>query len=406
MKKKPVLILMMAPLLVMIWCVVAGCSRANQEAVAWMIIHKGGFEVVIPGFGELQSIKSTPITLPAQIQGDQTIAWMAPENTVLRKGEIVARLDDSWYRDNIQQEEFNIAKLNLEIKDKEQQMDKEKSQLFGQLNLTTIEKEISDLYAARDESLYAKNKIIEDAISLDYLKEKTTHLQQKKSKLERKALAEMQLLELKRRTYQMKIAQYKEALESLEIKAPHDGLFIYEKNWRGEKVSVGMSVWAGQKLGKFPDLSAMEAKLFILESEAGGLKPELSVSLATDSRPEKSFAGKVISIDTIAKPLQQDSPLKYFEVKVSLDKTDLSLMKPGTQVKASIFVQQLQDVFSIPNQALFFEQNNGKELSFVNVSRSSKIEKREVKIGVRSLTRTVITQGLSEGEEILLGNPL
>ena len=382
-----------------------GCSASQQKSVALIAVNKGTFEITIPGFGELQSVKSTPITVPGQVQGDQAIAWMAPENSLVKEGEIVIRLDVTSYKDNIQVEEFNKSKLDLEIKDKEQQMKKEKSELFGQLNLTTIEKEINDLYAARDETLYSRNKIIEDAINLDYLKEKTRHFQQKKLKLERKARAELKLLELRRRTFQVKIDQYKEALDAMEIKAPHDGLFIYEKSWRGEKTRVGMSVWPGQKLGKLPDVSVMEAKLYILESEASGLKSALPVSVVPDSQPGKSFTGKVTAIDTIAKPLEQDSPLKYFEVKVALDVTDQEIMKPGTQVKAFIFVQQLQNVISIPNQALFFEQNNGKALSFVHMKGASESAKREVKIGVRSLTRTVVTEGLSEGEQILLGNP-
>lgn len=383
----------------------SSCNHNQANEVARMMVQQGDFEVVIPGFGELQAVKSFPIVLPPQIQDDQIIAWIVPNNSLVKKGDTLVRLDDTVYRENIKTEEFNIAKLDLAIKDKQQQMEKEKSQLFGQLNLTTIEKELNDLYAARDESIYSKNKIIEDAINLDYLKEKSTHLQQKKAKLEKKARAELQLLELQRRTYQMKIDQYREVLASLEIKAPHDGLFIHERTWRYDSLSAGMSVWSGQKLGKFPDLSSMEAKLYILESEASGLKPGLQVFIAPDSRPEKSFSGKILTMDTIAKSLEEDSPLKYFEIKVSLDQIDASIMKPGTQVKATIFVQRLKQVISIPNQALFFEQKDGKELAFVNVNHSSSLEKRPVTIGVRSLTRTVITQGLAVGEEILLGNP-
>jgi RND family efflux transporter MFP subunit len=386
--------------LIIVLVIIYGCGGAGESSLAFMTLQKETFEIVIPGFGELQAVKSTPIAVPTRVRGSQTIAWLAPENTSVKKGDIVIRFDSVWYHERIQREEYNIAKMDLEIKQKKRVLEKEKNELKGQLGITAVEKEMAELYAARDETLYSRNKIIEDAVNLDYLKIKSRHYEQKKAKLEQKARAEMQLLNLKRRTSQMKVDQYKEALESLEVKAPHDGLFIYEKNWRGEKPRLGMSVWRGMKLAKLPDLSRMEAKVFVLESEAAGLKADLPVTVILDAAPGKTFPGKVTAIDSIAKPLEKKSPLKYFEIKVGMDTTDPGLMKPGNQVKAFIFVQQEQDVISVPNQALVFE----KEQAFVNVKNSSGVEKRKVEIGARSLTRTVITGGLEEGETILLGS--
>jgi hypothetical protein len=127
----------------------------------------------------------------------------------------------------------------------------------------------------------------------------------------------------------------------------------------------------------------------------------LPVSLRLDYEPGRVFTGKVVGIDTIAKPLSEQSPLKYFEVKASLDVTDPRLMKPGVEVKASIFVERLTGVIAVPNQALVFEQDK----AFALVKKGSGIQKRPVEIGARSLTLTVVTGGLKEGEEILLGTP-
>jgi HlyD family secretion protein len=383
-----------------------GCGGHDESSMAFMTVRKGVFEIVIPAFGQLQAVKATPISVPSQLQGEQTLAWLAAENTYVKKGEIVARLDASWYKEQLQVEEFNISKLNLEIEKKQEELEKEKSDLLGELNITAIEKDMADIYGAKDESLYSQNKIIEDAIDLEYLTIKSRHYKQKKAKLEEKARAELQLLQLKKRTHQVKVQQYRDALTSLEIKAPHDGLFIYERNWRGEEPRVGSTVWRGRKLGKLPDLTRLEAKLYVLESEAGGLKENLLASIILDASPSVVYTGKVTTIDKIAKSIgrvrdEEQSPLKYFEIKVTLDKTDLEVMKPGNQVKGLIFVQKLENVIAVPNQALFFD--NGK--AFVQVKHSSDTEKRTVEIGARSLTRTVITKGLKQGEKILLANP-
>ncbi|MCX6582443.1 MAG: efflux RND transporter periplasmic adaptor subunit [Candidatus Aminicenantes bacterium] len=374
-----------------------GCGGSGKDA-AVITMQKESFEIVIPAFGELEAVKSTPILPSPQVRGQQTIAWMKPENSQVKAGETVIRMAASYYVDSLQTEKFNVARLDLEIQDKEKNLDKEKKDIQAQLALTEIEKQLAEVFAARDESIFSRNEIIESSINVEFLGIKTQHLQEKTKQLEKKTLAELQLLKSKKKTLQVKVEQLQSALDSLELKAPHDGILIYEKNWRGEKPRLGMSVWPGMKLAKLPDLNSMEAKVFVLESEAAGLKGDLPATLTLDSSPGLSFNGKVIGMDTIAKSLEENSPLKYFEVKISLEKTDRSIMKPGSLVKTAIFVRKLENVLAVPNQALFF--NDGH--TYVNVMKSSKLEKRGVKTGDRSLTRTVITEGLTVGEKVVL----
>ena len=100
----------------------------------------------------------------------------------------------------------------------------------------------------------------------------------------------------------------------------------------------------------------MEAKLFVLESEASGLKENLPVSLSLDFEPGRVFSGKIIGIDTIAKPLERKQPAEVLRNEGQPRHHRPGLMKPGVQVKASIFVEKQADVIAVPNQALVFEQ--------------------------------------------------
>jgi len=380
----------------------AACGGAKNPGMAVLKVHKGTFQIVIPAFGELQAAKSTPIVVPPESRfGIQTIAWMAPEYSSVKEGEVVIRLASTDLKDRLRVEEAEMAKLDLEIHKKEKQLEKDKSDLHGEIAVTSVQRELADVYAARDETIFPKNKIIEDAIDLDYQNTRERHFERKKDQLEKRIAAELQLLQSKARTRGMQIKQIQDQLNNLEIKAPHDGMLVIDKYWSGEKYRVGMNAFGGQKLGSLPDLTQMEAKLFVLESEASGLKENLPVSISLDFEPGRVFTGKVIGIDTIAKPLGEESPLKYFETKVALDTTDPQLMKPGVQVRASIFVEKQADVLAVPNQALVFEQSK----TFLLVKNSTKVEKRAVEAGARSLTLTIITKGLSEGDAVLLGNP-
>ncbi|MGD1009043.1 MAG: efflux RND transporter periplasmic adaptor subunit [Candidatus Aminicenantales bacterium] len=397
MKAKP-----LSGALIVFAALAAACGGPTNSAVAVLKVHKGTFQVVIPAFGELQAAKSTPIIVPPESQFFiQTIAWMAPEYSSVKEGEVVIRLASTELKERLRVEESEMAKLDLEIREKEKQLEKDKSDLHGELAVTSVQRELADVYAARDESIFPKNKIIEDAIDLDYQNFRERHFERKKDQLEKRIAAELRLLQSKARTRRMQIKQIQDQLNNLEIKAPHDGMLVIEKQWSGEKYRVGMNAFGGQKLGSLPDLTRMEAKLFVLESEASGLKENLPVSLSLDFEPGRAFSGKVIGIDTIAKPLGEDSPLKYFETKVALDATEPQLMKPGVQVKASVFVEKQAGVFAVPNQALVFEQSK----AFLLVKNSARVEKRAVETGARSLTLTIILKGLNEGDLVLLGNP-
>ncbi|MBP1768744.1 MAG: hypothetical protein H6P98_2859 [Candidatus Aminicenantes bacterium] len=392
----------LAAALIMAAAITTGCRGTSGEVMAGLKVQRGAFQVVIPAFGELQAAKSTPIVVPPESRfGRQTIGWMAPEYSSVKKDDVVIRLASTELVELLQTEEAALAKIDLEISTKEKQLEKEKSDLTGEIAVTSIQRKLADIYAARDERIYPRNKIIEDAVDLHYQEVRERHFERKKEQLEGRETAELQLLQSRANTCRVKIGQYRDQLSKLEIRAPHDGILIIDKLWNGEKYRVGMNVWGGQKLGSLPDLSLMEAKLFVLESEASGLKENLPVSLGLDFEPGRVFAGTLVSIDTVAKPLTEESPSKFFETKASLEVTDPALMKPGVQVKASIFVEKLDGVITVPNQAISFEQGR----AFLLVKRSAKVEKRQVEAGARSLTLTVITRGLEEGEEILLGHP-
>jgi HlyD family secretion protein len=388
--------------LLLVAVLAASCGRPGGAVVANLIVRKGTFEILIPAFGELQAAKSTAIAVPPESRFSlQTIAWMAPDYSMAKSGEVVIRLASTELADLLRTEQAEMAKLNLEIAQKEKQLEKEKTDLTGQIAVTGIQRELADVYAARDETIFPRNKIIEDAVDLNYQTIREEHFQRKRGQLEKRITAELQLLQSKVRAREVRIKQFQDQLNNLELRAPHDGMIIIGKTWNGEKYRVGMYAYPGMKLGSLPDLSVMEAKLYVLESEASGLKEGLPVSLTLDYEPGRVFTGKVVGIDTIAKPLSEQSPLKYFEVKASLDVTDPQLMKPGVQVKASIFVERLTGVIAVPNQALVFEQDK----AFAMVKNGSRVQKRPVEIGTRSLTLTVVTDGLKEGEEILLGTP-
>jgi RND family efflux transporter MFP subunit len=382
--------------------VATACGRSGPPNLATVTVRRGTFEIVLPAFGELQAAKSTPIVVPPESRfALQTIAWMAPDYAPVKSGDVVIRLASTELPDLLRTEQAEVAKLRLEIAQKRRQLEKEKADLAGQISVTAVQRQLADVYAARDETIYSRNKIIEDAIDLNYQNVRERYYQAERKELEKRTSAELDVLQAKLAAREVKIKQFQDQLSHLELRAPHGGMLIIGKMWNGEKYRVGQNAYGGMKLASIPDLTVMEAKVFVLESEASGLKAGLPVTLRLDYEPGRTFAGKVAGIDTIAKPLTEDAPLKYFEAKVSLDSTDPDLMKPGVQVRASIFVEKRDGVIAVPNQALVYEGDK----AFALTRRRGRVERRPVETGPRSLTQTVVAKGLEPGDEILLGGP-
>jgi hypothetical protein len=93
--------------------------------------------------------------------------------------------------------------------------------------------------------------------------------------------------------------------------------------------------------------------------------------------------------------------VKFFETTVSLDHTDASFMKPGQRVLAHIALEEIKEVLAVPRGALF--EKDGQRILYVR--RGGRFVPVEVQVGPNSVSKVVITAGLSPGEEVALRDP-
>jgi len=188
------------------------------------------------------------------------------------------------------------------------------------------------------------------------------------------------------------------------VTAPHDGVLILKRNWRGESTRVGDSVWNGQPLAEIPDLSRMEAEVFVLEADAGGLTPGRPATVTVESAPGVSWPAKISRVDSLAKPRILGSPVQYFAVTLALDRTDPQVMKPGQRVQATLFLEQRKGALLVPRQALF--DREGRTVVYLRGRRGgSGFAPVEVKLGPSSLGRVVVESGIHRGDVLAMRDP-
>jgi HlyD family secretion protein len=152
---------------------------------------------------------------------------------------------------------------------------------------------------------------------------------------------------------------------------------------------------------EIPDLSAMEAEVFVLEADASGLEVGKPATVVVEAHPDNAYQATIRRVDAVAKTPVRGSPVQYFGVTLELAQTDPAVMKPGQRVRATLHLAELDDALVVPRQAVFHEDGESR----VWVRNGDRFEPRRVETGAASMGLMVITAGLREGDVIALRSP-
>ncbi len=199
----------------------------------------------------------------------------------------------------------------------------------------------------------------------------------------------------------LEIANAEKGLRSLELRAPHDGILVLQRDWRGDVPRIGATVWNGSPLGQIPDLAAMNAEVFVLEADAAGLTIGQKAMITLEANSSVLYSGKITQVDKLARPRLRGVPVQYFGITVTLDRTDPAVMKPGSRVLVQLELDNRANAFSIPRQAVFEKQ--GKKVVYVR--RGDRFVPSVVTIGTSSPGRIVVTTGVTKGDALALTDP-
>ncbi len=376
------------------------CS--SKPEIDALLVEVGREDLIfdIAATGEVEAATSTAITMPSSVFEPQTIEWMVEENQLVKKGQVVIRFDNTKYVHQSQQEKLEMDKADISLVSKEKDLNNEKNEIKSQEYLIREELKISEQYSVDDLRVFSRNEIIDAMKNMDYLKAKQAYTEWRNESHEGKQSSELSLLTLTKGQHSAKYNMYQGMMGKMEIRAPHDGLFVLHKNWRGEKARVGDTTWPGRKIASLPDLSQLQAKIYVLESEAAGIKLGQKVVLQLDAFPDSELQGQLIKVDSMAKPRSNDNPTKYFEAVVAIEANSANL-RPGSQLKAKVLLDTKPDIIAVPNQSVYLKNSS----YYVLVYEDGKWQEREVSIGNRSQSKTEILQGLTVGESVALVFP-
>jgi HlyD family secretion protein len=214
------------------------------------------------------------------------------------------------------------------------------------------------------------------------------------------------------------IAQAKEALSYTTITSPIDGVITRINAEVGEVVMTGTMNNPGTVILQVADLSQMLVVAQVDEADIGELAVGQTAKVSVRAFGDIDFTG---TVDTIALTHRlSDNRTKYFRTEILLaGSPDVAKLYSGLTADVDIRTRTHKDVLKVPTQAVVAREvdtlpleirENSPELDkskthAIVVYRyiDGKTVVTPVKIGPSDLTHTVITAGISEEDEIVVG---
>lgn len=185
---------------------------------------------------------------------------------------------------------------------------------------------------------------------------------------------------------QARVASALAQLEKTTILAPFSGVIGLRE------VSVGEVLSPGQALVNLVRLDPMEVDFSLPESALASVAAGQPVRLVVDAYAGETFSGEVLAVEPVI-----DVNSRSAKVRARVPNPDYRL-RPGLFARVTLEVGEAgASAIVIPEQALLQEGDN----RFVYVVRDGKAARAVVKTGVRLPGRVAITEGLSDGDQVI-----
>jgi len=383
-------------------------AAAEHAGLPTLVLHAQSFVQEVGADGHLRAVKASPLTVPVATGGPLKIAWTEPDGARVEKGQVVVRFEPTDFEKKLKDGQADRATADAKL-EKEQTL--VASALRGRARteqLSRVELQKAREFQNKDAEIFSRNQIIESEIDEQLSTARSQHAGAARGIESSLSKNKLEMINVERKKADLVVDQAQRGLASLELRAPHDGILVFEPNWQGILPSVGDSCWPGQKLASLPLLDEMEAEVFVLEADAGGLKVGKTARVFHESHPETLYTGTIKNVDTLAKRPVRDVPVQYFGVTLQLERTDRAAMKPGSRVHATLQLES-REALVLPRQAVMEDHGQPTVYRWHAASTlphaAGQFEPVRVKLGPASLGRVVIEEGLSDGDEVALVDP-
>jgi HlyD family secretion protein len=286
--------------------------------VNYAAVTRGDVVDTVGATGTLQAV--TTVQVGTQVSG--TISELhADFNSLVKKGQVLARLDPSLFQTQIEQARANLTRSQADLERQKVALDDATTKL------------------ARAKELSARQLLPRSELDAAEVAQRAAEAQLKSS--------QAQITQA-----QASLNQNQVNLEHTVIEAPIDGLVI------SRNVDVGQTVAASMQAPTLfvlaADLTKMQVVANLDESDVGRIRPKQVVTFRVDAYPTETFSGLVSQVRL--NPIVQQNVVTYATV-IDVPNNELKL-KPGMTANVNVEIARSSNVLRVPNSALRFQPTN------------------------------------------------
>lgn len=395
------------------------------------VVTRADLLVTVKEQGTLESAEN--IEIKSKVRGYNAVLWIVDSGTFVNEGDELVRLDAlfiqeqvdertkyaNWSQSGADHSAARVARARIAVEEYDQGR--------YQSELLTLEKDVTiakaTLQNARERVKHIGVMAGSGYLSELEVEENQFAVEQAKLNLQ---LKQTQLEVLKNFTYKEQLQTLKGELTSVQathnanveramadasrrdraveelqycvVKAPRSGLVIHPNaaKWETAPIAEGTNVHKDQVLLLMPDLNQMQVKVGVHEHSVKRVKTEQTVSVQL---PTQVLQGVVTEVASITKPAGwwTGNQVRYDTI-VSLPPVEG--LRPGTSAEVEIKVAEYKDVLLIPVASIVEHNDN----AYCWIQSSAGPRRQQITLGDSNDIFTIVTQGLNEGDEVLL-NP-
>jgi HlyD family secretion protein len=307
--------------------------RGNGEVtINTAAITRGEIIDTVGSTGTLQAV--TTVQVGSQVSGN--ISWLGADfNSIVKKGQVIARLDPSLLAAQVDQSKANLLKAQADVSRAQADVQRNRVALIDTQQKYARAKELSAKQLLPQADLDAAKVAVDSAES---------SLQ---SSIAAQASSQASVTQS-----QASLSQAQVNLDHGIITAPIDGIVIQRSVDVGQTVAASMS--APTLFVIAADLAKMQVNANIDEADVGRIRPNQTVTFRVDAYPGEEFQGSVEQIRL--QPVVVQNVTTYATI-INVPNPELKL-KPGMTANLRIQIARRMDVVRVPNPALRFRPSN------------------------------------------------
>ncbi len=403
MKKKILVFVVAVAVIVSAFFLLSG----SKESVPYITVEarKGSFEVLVYTTGQLEAENSENILVPEELGGRNVRIYEIKITDLIEEG---SQVDEGDYVGSLDHKAVEEVLVNARLELEQALNEFEDAKMDSNLNLSNARdqivnarEQVEQMQIILEESKFESPAVIRKA-EMDLEKAKRTYDQEIKGYAlkQQQAATRVNRSQVNLSQREARVNELEVAYRSLNIYAPRSGMLIYAKDRFGQKIRIGATVSRWMPIiATLPDLSQMISVTFVNEIDISKVKPGQKVTIGIDAFPEKQLQGEVITVANIGQPMPR-SDAKVFEVRIRIEGSDPDL-RPAMTTSNVIQTGSYNDEIFIPSDAIF--QNDS--IRFVFLQKNNAIVRQIIDIGDENENFTIIRNGISEGDKILINRP-